>query len=74
MIRFNFTPGQKYELKAQIADTVADVLSVRFETTDATEADIRRRIYLQGRLDVLNELFADNYPDPTPENSDELPQ
>ncbi len=64
MKRFNFTPAQQHELKLQITDTIASILSVRFNEVDDDQLSIRRRVALQGRLDLLNELAADDYPQP----------
>lgn len=71
MKRFNFTPIQKHDLAEMMRDCATDIINVKFEDTDADTASIRRRVYLQGRLDVLTELHRDDFPQPElnePEN------
>lgn len=66
---FYFTDEQMFKLQQLSMQVGRELLQTNFSDPAMDEKTIRRHAYLTGKFELLNELCADDYPEPetTPE-------
>jgi hypothetical protein len=60
----NFTPIQLHMLGKVQTDLINKLLNVDFKNPADDEVQLRLHAYLNGKLELVTELLADEWPDP----------